>query len=149
MTQRACKHYRRQECWRPMPSFPDYDVSCQGRVRSWRGLGTAARLTTPRILKQRIKANGYHAVSFGKPNDQKRYKYYVHRAVLLAFRGTPTYPAVYGAHTPNADRSDNRLLNLKWATDIEDCQHRDKLGTQAARKAGLYGSEPREQEIPF
>ncbi|QZT61237.1 NUMOD4 motif-containing HNH endonuclease [Mycolicibacterium austroafricanum] len=120
------------EEWRPIPGFEGYyEASRIGRVRSLSRVVTRTNHSSMalkgRILKPHIrKNNGYYVVGLsrnGKPRN-----YYVHRLVLMAFRGLPE-PGQEGCHE-NDIRTDNRLENLRWDTHLEnvhDAIKRDRL----------------------
>ncbi len=116
------------EEWRDIPGFEGYQVSDQGRVRTFlrRGNCTVRMGTEPRILKRHILPNGYHhlALYTGKGVHRR----YVHRLVLEAFVGPPP-PGMVSRHILNNNRSDNRLVNLCWGTVSENIYDRVRHGT--------------------
>lgn len=95
-----------EERWLPCPEFSGYEVSDLGRVRSIPRRGTSGRLVTPDVVH-----NGYLRVALWR--EGRRTWARLHRLVLLAFVG-PCPELHEGAHTPNPDRLDCRLTNLKW-----------------------------------
>ena len=107
------------ECWRDVPTFNGYEVSCQGRVRSWHTLnGRKEPALDPRVLSMRRKPTGYLEVTLNRKNGTargERVKLCPHHLVLLAFRGKPEFPATRPRHK-NGNRGDNRLDNVEWAT---------------------------------
>lgn len=86
--------------WRPIPTFPGYEASDDGRIRSRRC-----------ELKPWV-TNGYLTV--GLRRDGRTFRRSVHRLVLLAFRGIPA-DGMDACHR-NGRRQDNRLSNLYWGT---------------------------------
>lgn len=118
---------RTRERWRPIPGYRGwYDASSHGRIRSWverlrneagRLLVTGRRLRVPRVLAGRAKAASYFVVSLGLPGGRRR-TLYIHRLVLLAFRGHP--PS--GCCTRHLDgvRTNNTLPNLRYGTPKEN-----------------------------
>lgn len=111
------------EEWRPVPGLEGrYDVSSQGRVRSWAAWrkrpGPDPRILTQKVLPKR----GYRFVDIG---SRRRF---VHRLVLEAFVG-PCPPGYQGAHL-NGVRDDNRLENLRWVTPVENASHQVAHGTR-------------------
>lgn len=113
------------EKWLPISGYPEYSVSSQGRVRR----DVAARGTSAgKILKPYIQPNGYLKVTLSV--GSVRCKRYVHRLVLEAFCGSPPFGKTDCAHG-NGDRSDNRLLNLRWATRSENVADTERHGTKA------------------
>lgn len=98
------------EHWRPIPGYEGrYDVSDQGRVRSWLGHGVTP---PPRILRTDPDRNGYQRVRLS--TDGRKSIRMVHRLVLLAFVG-PCPDGQEGRHR-NGDNRDNRLANLGYST---------------------------------
>ena len=84
-----------------------YQVSNIGRVRNSK---------TGRILKQWKDRQGYFNVKLYKDSNKKTYK--VHRLVALAFiPNTENKPQVDHINTI---RHDNRMENLRWATQSEN-----------------------------
>lgn len=108
------------EQWRDVPGWPDYAVSDKGRVRGQRGW----------ILSLCDNGSGYFRVGLhsraGEPKRQVRE--YVHRLVLLGFVGGPPDGRPEAAHL-NGDPSDNRLVNLRWASPSENAGHKVGHGT--------------------
>lgn len=108
------------EIWSKCPSFPRYEASSLGRIRSlfFRGI----KRDTPFIMKQGINIHGRYMVRvylFGKSFNRS-----VHSLVCEAFNGKrPT--GMQCAHG-NGIRTDNRCTNLRWATGSEN-QHDRKL----------------------
>lgn len=100
------------ETWCPIPGHEGYEVSTLGQVRSG-----------SRVLTQflRGKKPGYLSVYLGGGSQ------FVHRLVLLAFRGEPQE----GEETRhlNGDQYDNRLENLAWGTRSENALDRVRHGT--------------------
>ena len=119
------------ERWRPIPGFADYDVSDQGRVRSWKKPGSPRRQSEPRILKQTLSLRGYPQVSFSVRS--KQFPVTVHRLVMTAFVG----PLPSGLETRhlNGNPLDNRLSNLAYGTPSENIFDQVRHGThpQAAK----------------
>ena len=113
---------KQEEEWRPIPSFPGYEVSDHGRVRSWLkpGARRGTRADQPRAVATRTD-RGY--VKFIARVDGACATVFVHKAVLLAFRG-PCPPGMESRHGDGRP-SNNRLDNLSWGTKAEN--EADKL----------------------
>lgn len=117
------------EIWKDIPEFPGYQVSDQGRVRSfWKragwGKGTFLVSVAQRILRPGM-VQGYQEVNLwkdGKPTNSR-----VHRLVLSAFVG-PCPPNLECCHN-DGNRSNNSLLNLRWDTRKENMRDSVKHGT--------------------
>lgn len=63
-----------------------------------------------------VASNGYVRVTINKK------RYLLHRLVLTTFVGPP--PDGYVAMHLNGNPQDNRLQNLKWGTQSENCRNR-------------------------
>ena len=114
-----------EEFWKPVEGFPGYEVSSEGKVRSfWE------RVITSRTEDGKIQDGGWtlspesHLLrpeedSRGRQRvrlrrDGKPSALLVHRLVLEAFVG-PCPEGQEGCHGPNG-RTDNSLKNLSWGT---------------------------------
>lgn len=101
------------ERWLPVPEWEDrYEVSDLGRVR---GLRSGVFITPVKL------AHGYRGMTLFKPGTRKREM--IHRLVLTAFIPPPSGD-VETDHI-NADRADNRLVNLRWVTRQENLRLRE------------------------
>lgn len=116
------------EVWRPIKSFPGYEVSTLGRVRSWRvGGRSKRRFSRPCLLKPTINylRDSYAQVVLvcgGRPHVRT-----VHRLVLETFVGRR--PAGKETRHKNGDSLDNRLRNLAWGTKSENDVDKIRHGT--------------------
>lgn len=109
--------------WKDIPTFPGYQVSDNGQVRSierqqvirnrWGHKTT--RTLQGRTLSLQRDLNGYMSVQLGQLSRER-----VHRLVALAFVAGNT-----GLHVnhKNGDRADNRGCNLEWVTVSENHKH--------------------------
>lgn len=110
------------EEWRVIPGFDMYEVSDQGRVRSWKRGGRGGHLwrAQPKLLKPGVGTHGYRLVVLRK--DGKDHTRTVHKLVLLAFVG-PAPDGLECRHL-NGNEHDNRLANLRWGTRQENVADR-------------------------
>lgn len=110
------------EVWLPVPAaeYQDlYEVSDQGRVRShW--------YSPPRIIRGGLTGKGYRvgrgywSVGLSSPENGRTFLK-VHRLVALAFVPNPeNKPQV---NHLNGVTTDNRAVNLEWATNQENVRH--------------------------
>lgn len=108
------------ENWKPVPRYPDYEVSTLGTIRR---LTPAERTFVGRIVKPSTKGQwGHRSCQLGRGNRVS-----VHRTVLEAFIG-PCPPDMEARHL-NGDSSDNRLSNLAWGTKRENTDDKFTHGT--------------------
>jgi hypothetical protein len=101
-----------QEEWRQVPSFGDYIVSSEGRVRH-------RRVNAP-ILKGSLDKDGYHQVFLSGRTLR------VHAIVCETFHG-PRPKGMQCAHL-DGDKRNNSARNLKWATPAENNSHKKLQG---------------------
>lgn len=107
------------EIWKPIPQYEEkYDVSNQGRIRSWTH-SRYGRLKNPRILKPQKTENGYLQIILCVNFSMKGFM--VHRLVLSAFIRPPKKDEQ--CNHKNFKRDDNRLENLEWVTRIQNVRH--------------------------
>ena len=126
------------ERWEAIPGYDGmYDVSNQGRVRSWNnngGFGTGRR-KKPRILKASLCADGYPRVALSK--ESRATTLQVHMLVLTAFVG-PCPAGMECRHLDGAP-ANNRLSNLAWGTHSENAQDSIAHGTHVDNRGEACG----------
>jgi hypothetical protein len=107
------------EQWRSIPDWPLYEASSLGRIRNRK---------TGNVLSMSLSHKGYLRVDVYR--DGKDYKRHVHRLVCAAWNGPPPFAAAQAAHL-DGSRTNNVPGNLSWATNRENCSHRDLHGRTA------------------
>lgn len=123
------------EHWKPIPGFPDYAASDQGRIRrevpDYRG-------RVGHILKQSMPGRYAFVTLYidGEPVNVS-----VHRVICHTFHGDPPSASHHAAHD-NGDRKNNRANNLAWKTPAEN--EADKIRHGTSRK-GLSSAVPLER----
>jgi hypothetical protein len=109
----------------PIKQHPDYEINKNGHIR---------RSSTKKMLKQTIDENGYLTVSI---NGETMY---VHRLVAVQFL-KPLAEKTEVDHI-NHDRSDNRLINLRWSNRSENNKNKiqslDPMNNIQITKYGTY-----------
>lgn len=119
------------ESWRWVAGTDErYEVSDLGRVRSWIAEGNTRgrRRDEPYILSSYLDKNGYASVGIRRYGKKKRW--FIAPMVLEAFVG-PRPSGLQAAHN-NGKSSDNRLVNLRWATPLENTRDKIEHGTSNA-----------------
>jgi hypothetical protein len=115
-----------KEEWRNItlePYSEKYQISSLGRIRS-------LFKKEPRILNPSIRSS-YLAVQLCDKGNYKTVN--IHKLVALAFIPNPDNKPIIN-HV-NGDKLDNKVSNLEWTTNSENCKHAYKLGKKATRKA--------------
>lgn len=108
------------ETWKPIPNFPGYEVSDQGRVLSrLRHHGSNG----PRILKPATTPDGYQVVNL-RGSVQR-----IHFLVQLAFVGPRPEGAVI-RHL-DGDCTNNTASNLRYGTTAENTRDSIRHGSHA------------------
>ncbi len=110
--------------WRPIPGWPEYSVSAIGEVRR----NTPGHCTfIGRMLKpMQNQTTKYFAVVLSRNSNPVRID--IHRLVALAFLGPQPSSKHLVAHN-DGSRTNNRVENLRWATQKENLQDCRAHGT--------------------
>ena len=96
--------------WKTITDFPLYEVSDAGEVRN---------VVTGKMLKGGLNSHGYPRVMLYP--GRKRMS--VHRLVAVCFIENPENKP-FVDHI-DRDRTNNRITNLRWATQSENAQNTD------------------------
>lgn len=99
-----------REAWKPVPNYPDYEVSDRGRVRK---ATTARHLDAGEVLASWVKADGFAYVSLFK--DGRPHVLPVHRIVALAFLKRDKARRI--VRHLDGDRTNNAASNLRWVAN--------------------------------
>lgn len=123
-----------REKWKPIKEDTKYEVSNNGRVRSWKKKGGGV-YDAPNIMRQSSDQKGYKRINFlinGRTANKK-----LHRLVAEAFIPNPgNKPQV---NHKDGDKSNNSVGNLEWVTNTENMRHAYSTGVKTNR--GEMGSK--------
>lgn len=121
----------KDEQWREYPKNTRYLVSDKGRVKTKEGRIVGGKTT-----------NGYIMVTDQTQTPTKYYR--VNRMVLETFCPIDNDDTMVADHI-NGIKSDNRLNNLRWVTQRQNCINRDenfaKLNQNYQKLIEIYGYE--------
>lgn len=123
--------------WLPIEGYPGYEVSEAGVIRSER---------RPNGMKPRSNGKGYYIVTLH--NEYGMATKLISRIVLETFVGPAPSEHHQAAHG-NGNKADNSLLNLRWATQVENEEDKEKHGTRPrgekhANSCGLTDEQVKE-----
>ena len=108
------------EIWKDIEEYENiYQVSNLGRVKSLRRITSNNHIVNEKIRKLTIDKDGYCVVSLWINGKSKQH--FVHRLVAQAFIPNPDNKP-YIDHI-NTDKTDNRVENLRWATQKENANN--------------------------
>lgn len=113
--------------WRKIPHHSNYEVSTEGRIRRCTP-NSKRNKPVPYELSLVVGPGGYLQVCIFDDRKGAFVTRKIHRMVLLAFSGEPPTQKHVAAHA-NGCRTDNRLINLRWATCKENHADARKHGT--------------------
>ncbi len=113
------------EKFRIITEYPNYSVS---------NLGSVKNNLTGRILKQCDDKDGYKIVRLSKDCKMKTIK--VHRLVAFAFIPNPLNKNIID-HLNNL-KDDNRIENLRWVTQQENCYNQSLKSCNTSGIKGVH-----------
>lgn len=115
------------EQWKPVEGWPKYEISDQGRLRSWhKSPNESGHPQIPRILKGGYNRYGYRRAVLVGPEGQRR-SFLIYHLVADAFIGARPKGLVL-THL-NGINTDDRSQNLKYRTQKENIHDKIKHGT--------------------
>jgi hypothetical protein len=123
------------EIWKDVIGYEGfYQVSNFGnvkRVGSFRGVNKA--YLNDYYLNPRDNGKGYLRIKLTINNKSKRVM--LHRIIAEAFiENQNNYPVI---NHINGNRQDNRIENLEWCTQSQNCLHAVKMGTWGSLKKNI------------
>lgn len=102
------------ERWKPIPDFPNYEISDQGRIRN---------KNTKQIMRQKVD-RGYRRVTLFR--DGVKCSKLIHRLVVDSFMLNPD--GKKEINHIDGDKNNNGLSNLEWCTRSENMKHAYRTG---------------------
>ncbi len=112
------------EIWKDIDSFPGYQVSNKGRVRSFGKVTSSARFEErhwkDRIIKPKIGKDKCARVELWRGSEHKTVL--VHRAEAVAFLGGSLDSDLTVNHK-DGNRLNNNIDNLEWMTRGDNIRH--------------------------
>jgi hypothetical protein len=105
----------RDDIWRNVPGYPNYQVSRDGQVRS---------LTRHKPLAQAENKRGYHLVNLYRDGRPKNFL--VHRLVAAAFLAV--IPEGWEVNHKDGNKHNNHLENLEIVTPEQNRLHAKRHG---------------------
>ena len=111
----------KKEIWKPIQDWPSYHVSNLGRVKR---IVTSSWSKSGMILKGHFNSDGYPCVHLVRERFNTNVS--VHRLMLSAFNRPPKKGEQ--ANHLNGIKTDNRLENLEWCSQIENIRHAVRTG---------------------
>ncbi len=107
-----------EEQWKDVDDKGFYQVSTNGRVRSWKN-GRWGKRKTPKIIKLGYCRRGYDRVKI--QDNETQVNCSVHRLVAQAFIPNPEKkPQV---NHKDGNKKNNHISNLEWVTNQENMDH--------------------------
>lgn len=112
-----------KEEWRDIPEWEEiYQISNRGRCKRIAN-GFDGRHLPERILKPIMTGWNRQYIAYCLRWGRTTTRIYAHRAVLIAFTGSPP-DENYQVNHKNGDKQHNWIDNLEWVTPQENQEHR-------------------------
>lgn len=123
-----------EESWRPVPGFPCYVVSDQGRMRSLTRLSRSGKLLAGAPMPMQVDNHGYLKANVTDARGAHRVLY-LHRAVAMAWCPNDDPARKTEVDHLNCDHEDARACNLEWVTPEENKRRaHEKMGDAMRRR---------------
>lgn len=117
----------KEEIWKDIKKYPNYQISNFGRVKSkerYTRQRNGINLRKEKLLKQLTDSKGYLYVRLYNDNGFKNIK--VHRLVAISF--LENFNKLPQVNHKNGIKTDNKVENLEWCTNLENQRHAIKNG---------------------
>ena len=118
--------------WKPVPDFPDYEVSENGDVRR----------DGKHLRAERVHGNGRKRFALSKCARQYRFK--ASQLVALAFIGPSPFDGAEVCHNDGFEHN-NHYSNLRWDSRAANAADTYKHAVQQRRNANRF--VPRQDEL--
>jgi hypothetical protein len=120
------------EIWKIVPNYEKYEASNLGLIR----------IAKTKEIRKLQKKNGYYRLNLMN-NESKKINVFVHRMIGFAFiPNTNNHPTI---NHINKNRLDNSVINLEWASQLEQNQPENRLAPKqhitGARSVNRIDSE--------
>lgn len=125
-----------QEIWKPIPVYPDYEISNHGRVRRCNSVG---RWAAGHVLRPGQARSGHLYVMLSKADRHAR-KQYIHRLVAMAFVAPPPFDGAMVLHHDDCPKN-NRPDNLYWGDHKQNARDA-KLNRKQPAEVSQRGAQP-------
>jgi len=116
--------------WLPIPLFPDYEASTDGRIRSLertvKQTNGSTRTFPSKVLKPGYNKKGYAIVTLIGP-DRSRNTRLVHRLILETYH-RPRWDGEECCHV-DGNPSNNHIDNIYWGTPADNMKDKIAHGT--------------------
>ena len=133
------KHKPGVEIWKPILELDSfYEASSLGRVKRLKRFvdnNGGKYMLSELILKQKVSQKGYLNISISFKS--KKHTFRVHRLIAKSFISNPNN--LSQVNHINGIKDDNRVENLEWCTNQENCIHAFKIGLRESPMKGKFG----------
>ena len=106
------------EIWRPIPDYPEYEVSNQGRVLK--------HMRDYKIMLKPWTSGQYLTVNLSRNNSIESWA--IHRLVAIVFVPNPDPAHKIQVNHIDGNKLNNVAANLEWVTPSENMQHAYRTG---------------------
>lgn len=131
--------------WKTISEFPEYEISEDGDVRSYRTPidGRKSHRPAPYVMIGFVDSLGYKSYVLKKPGDKRPYRRTAHRLVALAFIPNPLGLSDV-AHQDGNPRI-NSVWNLRWSTHFDNQMDMRRHGTMQDGEKSITCKVTRDQ----